>query len=409
MGIFERHLKRTRASLRARDHETRKWPKANSFGSWRGIVCLAVVLLAAGCGAPVRKTATPVFFPPAPELPRIEYLTSFSGLKDIESQSAFNRFVVGEKQDVKVDKPYGVGIYDGKIYVCDTNATVIVFDLKSKRFGYLKGAVGPGKLMQPLNISIGPDGTKYVADPIRGQIVAFDRNDEYLKAYGAPGGWKPVDAVPFEDRLYVADVGNRLVKVFDRQSGEMIKTIGEKGDPSERLDLPTNLAFDHEAYLYVTDVGRFQVVKFDRDGHYKGAFGKPGDNLGHFARPKGIALDREGRLYAVDASFNNVQVFNKEGRLLMFFGEGGDQPGGLLLPAKVAIDYDNDNLQYFQPYAAPDFQMQYLILVTSQFGDRRVNVLAYGQEKGKQYPTDAELMKQIDERRKQELEKSQSP
>ncbi|MBI4517246.1 MAG: hypothetical protein HY699_15680 [Deltaproteobacteria bacterium] len=370
-----------------------------------GIVGVALACLVAACATPVRQTQQPVFFPPPPAPPRLQYLTSFSGLKDIDEQSAFNRFVVGEQQDVKVDKPYGVAVHDGKIYVCDTNASVAVFDLKRKTFEPLKGAVGPGKLSQPVNISVAQDGTKYVADPARGQIVAFDSNDEYLRAYGMPGAWRPVDAVPFEDRLYVADVANGLVKVFDQQSGAMVKTIGDKGDPVERLDRPTNLAFDRDGYLYVTDVGRFQVVKFDRDGHFKTTIGKAGDNLGHFARPKGIAVDREGHLYAVDASFNNVQIFNPEGRLLMFFGEGGDKPGDLLLPAKVTIDYDN--LQYFQQYAQPGFEMEYLVLVTSQFGERRVNVLAYGREKGKPYPTEAELLEQIAERRRQELEKVQ--
>jgi DNA-binding beta-propeller fold protein YncE len=361
-----------------------------------------VLFLVAGCGAPARKPEAPVFFPPPPAAPRIQYLTAFSGLRDIEEQSAFNRFVVGEIPDVKLDKPYGVAIYDGKIYVCDTNATVIVFDLKRRAFEPLKGAVGLGKLNQPINISIERDGTKYVADPVRGQVVAFDRNDEYLRAYGVPGGWRPVDAVALEDRLYVADVDHGLIKVFDKQSGEMVKTIGDKGAPSERLDRPTNLAFDRDGYLYVADVGRFQVVKFDRDGHFKMTFGRPGDNLGHFARPKGIAVDHESRLYTVDASFNNVQIFNGDGRLLMFFGEAGNKPGGFVLPAKVAIDYDN--LQYFAKYAQPGFQIEYLIFVTSQFGDRRVNILAYGREKGREYLTDEQVLQEIEERRKKTLQ-----
>lgn len=370
----------------------------------RGVACLVLTLfLHVGCSARVQKKEPAVFFPPPPELPRVQYLTSFSRLKDIEEQSAFSKFVVGEKQDWKLDKPYGVGILDGKIYVCDSNATVFVFDLGRKTFEPLKGATGPGKLAQPINISIGRDGIKYVADPVRGQVVAFDRKDEYLRAYGAPGGWKPVDAVAFGERLYVADVSNGLIKVFNLESGELVKGIGNTGDPQERLERPTNLAFDSDGYLYVTDVGRFQVVKFDRDGHFKATIGKPGDNLGHFARPKGIAVDRDGHLFAVDSSFNNVQVFNKEGRLLMFFGDSGDQPGGFVLPAKVSIDYDN--LQYFQRYVDPGFQVEYLILVTSQFGNHLVNVLAYGKEKGQTYLTDAELLKLIDEQRKKELEK----
>lgn len=364
---------------------------------------IAVAVLVTGCATPARKKEAPVFFPPPPELPRLQYLTAFSGLKDVEEQSSFDKFVVGEKQDVKLDKPYGVGIYDGKIYVCDTNATVVVFDLKHKTFGILKGANGQGKLAQPVNISIDRDGSKYVADPGRGQVVVFDRGDEYVRAYGVSGAWRPVDAVPYEDRLYVVDGANAQVKVFDKPSGELVKTIGDRGEPDQRLSRPTNLAFDGEGTLYVSDIGRFQVVKYDRDGHYKGAIGKPGDNLGHFARPKGVALDRDGHLLAVDATFNNVQIFSPDGRLLMFFGQGGQRPGDLLLPAKVAIDYDN--LQYFRPWVDPEFEVKYLVLVTSQFGERLVNVFAYGQEKGKRYPTDAELAKLIEERRQREIEK----
>ena len=368
------------------------------------ITCLCAALLAASCAtAPAPQREPAVFFPPPPELPRIQYLTAFSSRKDVEEQSGFNKFVVGEQQDVKLDKPYGVAIHEGKIYVCDTNATVVVFDLAAKSFAILAGAAGQGKLVQPVNVTIDERGRKYVADPGRGQIVVFDAQDAYLRAYGTPGDWRPVDAVPFAGRLYVADSAKGLVKVFDQESGELVKAIGDQGEPAERLDRPTNVAFDREGYLYVSDVGRFQVVKFDRDGHFKRAYGRPGDNLGHFARPKGIALDREGRLYAVDASFSNVQAFNPDGRLLMHFGEAGAQPGNFQLPAKVTIDYDN--LRYFQKYLHPDFEAQYLVLVTSQFGPRLVSAFAYGQQKGKRYPTDAELLERLEARRQQELER----
>ncbi len=365
--------------------------------------CVLAALLVAGCAAPVRKKEAAVYFPPAPELPRVQFLVAYNGLKDIEEQSAFNRFVVGEVQDVKLDKPYGVAMYDGRIYVCDTNDSVVVFDLKNKSYSSLKGATGPGRLVQPTNISVEPDGTKFVADPARGQVVVFDRNDDYAGAFGEPGSWRPVDAVPFEKRLYVADIQNGLVKVFDRETGQMVKTIGDKGEPSQRIDRPTNLAFDREGNLYVTDIGRFQVVKFDRDGHFQSTFGRAGDSPGHFARPKGIAVDHDGRLFAVDAAFNNVQIFNRDGRLLMFFGGGGDKPGDLVLPAKVALDYDD--VPYFQQYVEPGFEVEYLVLVTSQFGSRMVNVLAYGKEKGKPYPKDEEILKQIEEQKKKELEK----
>jgi DNA-binding beta-propeller fold protein YncE len=273
----------------------------------------------------------------------------------------------------------------------------MVFDFEKKTFGPLKGAQGMGKLVQPLNISVDSEGNKFVTDPIRGQVVMFDRNDFYVMSYGEPGNWKPVDAAPFEDRLYVVDIKNAEIKIFDKKSGDFIKGIGQTGEPAGWLVQPTNIAFDKTGYMYISDAGRFQIVKYDRDGHLSGTVGKLGSNVGHFARPRGIAVDREGRLFAVDAAFDTVQIF-REAQLLLFFGKAGKKPGDLFLPAKVAIDYDN--VRYFQDYAQPSFQIEYLLLVTSQFGDKMVNVYAFGKEKGRKYPDEEELLRELEKKMK---------
>jgi len=98
-----------------------------------------------------------------------------------------------------------------------------------------------------------------------------------------------------------------------------------------------------------------------------------------------------------------VQIFNRDGRLLLFFGEAGTAPGNFLLPAKVVVDYRN--LEYFRKYVEPGFEVEHLILVTSQFGERMVNVLGFGKEKGKPMPTDEELLKEIQKKKQEELEK----
>jgi len=369
-----------------------------------------IFILITGCSETIKDTKGPlVFFPEPPDPPRIQFLTSFTGARDIEPpKSAFERFITGEKDDVRrLDKPYGVAIHDGRIYVCDTNAGVIVFDLKNRRYEFLKGAIGQGKLIQPVNISIDEKGNKYVTDPLRKQVVVFDRNDLYVRSYGIIEDWKPVDAVPFGDELYVADIKNGEIKVLDILTGEINRTFGRKGDPTEWLDRPTNLVFDKEGILYVSDAGRFQIVKFDRDGHFKGTIGRLGVNLGHFARPRGVAVDREGRVFVVDAAFFNVQVFNRDGFLLMFFGGGGTAPGKLVLPAEVVVDYDN--IDYFRQYAAPDFEVEYVVIVTSQFGDRMINVYGFGKQKGLKYLTDQELLEQVKKKQQEFFEKQKTP
>ncbi len=367
----------------------------------RRTVMAIICLLLAGCAAPQKKESFNLFYPPPPELPRLQWLTAFTGAKDVERErSAFDKFVVGEEDNRRrLDKPYGVVLYDGKIYVCDTNRTVMVFDLEKRTFGPLEDAKGPGKLVQPLNISVDRDGNKYVSDPVRGQVVIFDRDDKYVKAFGSPGEWKPVDAIVLDDRLYVADMKNGAVEVLDKATGQKLKRIGRSGKPEENLYMPTNLAFDQNGILYVSDIGKFAVLKYDRDGHFRESLGKLGTNPGSFARPKGIATDRENRLYVVDAAFDNVQIFSPQNLMLLWFGHFGKvglNPGELYLPAKVATNYED--VRYFQQYADPNFEIEYIVLVTSQFGDNMVNVFGFGKEKGKRYPTDAELKEQLDER-----------
>lgn len=360
---------------------------------------MTLAMLITGCATPPKEKEPVVFFPAPPSLPRVQFLASFTGAKDVEApKSGFEAFVTGEKESMRrLDKPYGVAIHEGKIYVCDTNATVMVFDLNRMTFGPLEGAKGLGKLLQPININIDTDGTKYVTDPVRGQVVVFDKNDFYVKAIGRPGDWKPVDAVPYEGRLYVADIDNSEIKIFDISTGEIVKSFGSKGENREDLlDRPVSLVFDRDGYLYISDAGRFQVLRFDRDGHLMTTIGKVGTNVGHFQRPRGVATDREGRVFVVDAAYNNVQVFTRDGQNLLFFGEGGTKPGKLTLPASVVTDYDN--MKHFEKYVDPGFSMEYLVLVTSQFGDRMVSVFAFGKEKGKKYPTDQELLEELKER-----------
>ena len=362
-----------------------------------------ILALISGCASAPTKEAVTIFYPEPPELPRLQYLTFYTGEKDIVAKkSAFETFITGVGQGkARLDKPYGVAIWEGKIYVCDTNHGVIVFDLGKGLYGDLQGARGMGKLIQPVNIRIDADGTKYVSDPIRGQVVVFDKNDFFVTAFGGPETWKPVDAVPYGDELYVVDTKNFQIVVTDKKSGDIVRRIGHSGPPEEQLGRPTNLAFDKDGHLFVSDIGRFQIVKYDRDGHFLGVIGIIGVERGTFARPKGIAIDREQRLYAVDAAFANVQIFNKDGNLMFYFGESGKGPGNLNLPAQVIVDYDN--IKYFQKYADSNFEIENLVIVVSQFGDRMINIYAMGKERGKVYPTDAELLEQL----KARLEKAE--
>src|SRR3989338_5883919 len=59
------------------------------------------------------RAAAPIFYPPAPDEPRLQFLKSFSASDDFEKPpSAFKRFIVGgEKKQKPIVKPYGVAVH----------------------------------------------------------------------------------------------------------------------------------------------------------------------------------------------------------------------------------------------------------------------------------------------------------
>lgn len=370
------------------------------------ITLLMVALIASCVSQPASapeapKSTAPVFYPPPPEPPRYQFLTSFKGADDFKSKGSGMDSFLGSASESgeQIKKPYGVMIRNGVIYLGDTSNGVWQWDLNNKKFLSFKGSKGLGKIVQPINISGDQEGNTYVCDPVRKQVLQYDRSDFFVRAFSNPQPWKPVDAQAFEGKLYVADStgGTGGVKVFDQQSGQLLETIGVTGPPEQTLGIAVNIAFDADGFLYVVDAHKFQIMKYDRDGHYRGSLGGPGDSPGFFGRPRGIAIDRKGRIYVVDAAFDVVQVFASTGQMLTFFGDEKDVPGSLTLPAGISIDYDNIDL--FKQYAAPGFEIEYLILVSSQFNKNQViNVYAHGRLQGEHYKTDQELYQEMLER-----------
>jgi hypothetical protein len=70
---------------------------------------------------------------------------------------------------------------------------------------------------------------KYVADYQTKSIIVFDQSNKYLKSYGKDILDKPLDVVVYEDRVYVCDFNSNKIIVFDKESGEVVQSIGEAG------------------------------------------------------------------------------------------------------------------------------------------------------------------------------------
>lgn len=331
-----------------------------------------------------QQTATPseaVFYPPLPASPRIQLLTTFTGEKDFAGKrSDFAQFVAGDEISRTLVTIYGVGLFEGKIFAVDSKAAAIAtFDLNKQQYSVFNGT-GGGKMKLPINITVDSDGTKYVTDTGRNQVLLYDRDNRYIGAYGSAEQFRPVDTAIVGDKLYVVDILHHEVQVLNKRSGNLLFKFGKSGGKEGELLHPTNIAVGPNGDIFVVETSNFRVQRFTPEGQSVRVYGEVGDTSGKFARPKGIAIDRQGRMHVADAAFQNVQTFDtNDGKLLMAYGQP-EKGEGLSLPAAVKIDYDNVAL--FKHYADPRFSVEYLILVTSQVAPNKVDVFGFGHMAG---------------------------
>ena len=354
------------------------------------IIVIWTLLLLAGCRSAkiTGPESKPIFFPPPPETPRLQFLKSFSGPDDlgIVTTSAFEKFVVGVPEKAEgIKTPYGLAIHEGKIYICDIGRGMVeVIDPRKRTFDYL---TKDRRLLNPVNIYIDDDGTKYVADPKAGMVFVFDWNNNITSMLGKELKINPIDVVVRGSLCYVTDYSSNQIVIMDKITGREITRLGKKSEKkglNEPLAALTNgefslisdLALDRQGNIYVTDKAGARITQFDRTGAFRRTIGRLGKNIDEFVRPKGIAVDNDNRIWIVDTGTEVAKIYNEQAQLLLFFGLPGNEPGMMNLPTKIVLDYDNISL--FEQYAIEGADIEFLVLVTNQYGPNKVSVYGFG-------------------------------
>jgi sugar lactone lactonase YvrE len=340
----------------------------------------ALLALMAGC-ATSKKAEGPVFFPPPPDPPRVQFLTALNSSEDlVVKKKSFFGWLFGQEDDegpVNIGKPYGVTVYKGKIYVCDLGGKIIIIDPEKREFDYMGKGKNLKGLKKPATIAIDAAGIMYIIDVERKEVLVYTPNGDFVRSMGKGTLGKPSGIILDEGNVYVLDFGNNAIFVFDQKNGELVRTMDQTMEGGKAIQAPTNFALDSHGVFYITNIVGSNVVMFDRDGHYLGAFGTLGDTFGEFARPKGVAIDHEGRVYVVDNGMQQVNIFTESGKkLLLPFGAPGLPKGSLNLPISIVVT--NEMIPYFRQFADPGFILEDLIIVTNQYGNSKLSVYGLG-------------------------------
>ena len=286
-------------------------------------------------------------FPPAPDDPRIRFLSHFQKRDDFRKGkpglwSRFVGFLMGRKgnDNSALSTPYGIAVSGIRAYVADTeSAVVVVFDLTNGNTSILGSDAGD-RLVSPVGLAVDSDANVYVTDSGQNVVAVYDSKGAFLRHIGKRGDLtRPTGIVydPARKRILVADTGNSRIVAF-KLDGTQEAVIGKAGSGEGAMGMPVNLALTAEGNIVVTDPLRCDIQIYSPDGAFQRQFGEQGNTPGYFNRPRGVAVDSDGNIHVVDAMFSNVQVFNQKGELLMFYGELGTKPGRFQLPAGISID-----------------------------------------------------------------------
>lgn len=318
-----------------------------------------------GCGPAEKKPQPKLVLPGPPEEPKLLYINSYRGESDFSESSAIDVLIGEAKTDVvkNLNKPYGAGGKNGRIYASDTILGVVfAIDPVKKKVSFI-GDGNPGKLGLPVSMAFDKNDNIYVADAKIKTVYKYDVNGTFKATYGSREVfYRPTGLALNEELglLYVVDTEAHNIKVFSASEGKQLFTFGKRGGEDGEFNYPTNIAIDRRnGNLVVVDTQNFRIQKFDKDGKFLSKFGQVGDKPGMFARPKGVGVDSDGHIYVADAAFDNMQIFDSNGTLLFFFGRTGGEPGMFNMPSGVYMD-EEDKLYIAEGFSGRVQVFQYI-------------------------------------------------
>ncbi|MFZ2053433.1 MAG: PEGA domain-containing protein [Candidatus Aminicenantales bacterium] len=270
------------------------------------------------------------------------------GNSTLEIVDIWNDFGSG---DADVYMPLNVAVDKaGNVYVTgQTRHTICRFSSGGEYLNkWIEQVQVDGKTVSPYGMAIDGSGFVYVTDIDNHRIVKFNEDGSIAAIWGTYGrGERSVlnllrnptgIALDGSGAIYVCDTGNnRVVKL--NNNGEVIGSLGSKGEGAGQLLRPTGIAVDNNGVVYVADRGNRKIAIFSSGGNLIGEFGRRlGISGSELKSPAGIAVDNLGYMYIIDPGNHKIFKLNLFGTLVAEQGGFGKEAGQLEYPQGIAVD-----------------------------------------------------------------------
>ena len=225
-------------------------------------------------------------------------------------------------------RPEAVAVANETIYVVDSKMDqVVMYDLSTGKYQGRFGSKAGGGLARsfaldsPQGIAV-YEGVVYVADTDNERIQMFGINGVFLSTLtlrppSSDSSLKekiyhlgePTDiTLDALGRIYVRDADDKTIKEYG-PNGEYIRTLAKTGKP-----VALSVAEDG---IYVADESSFSILKYDFDANFVYSFGSGGEGKAQFLSLSGMAVDKAQQVFIGDAKKSLLDSFVAEaGKLL---------------------------------------------------------------------------------------------
>jgi DNA-binding beta-propeller fold protein YncE len=259
-------------------------------------------------------------------------------------------------KQAKLTSPFGVDFdTSGTLYFvemtghrvrkidADGNVTTVAGNGKPG-FGGDGGPASAAQLNGPHNLAIAPNGDLYVADTWNHRVRKIDAKTHVIttvvgtatKGYSGDGG--PATKADFGDiycaafdpkgeRLYLADLDNRRIRVLELKTG-IVTTVagnGQKGVPEDGISAvaaplfdPRAVAVDAKGNVYILERSGHALRVVDAKGKVQtlignGRAGNTGDGgparSAQLRGPKHLCVDHDGNVLIADSDNHRVRKY----------------------------------------------------------------------------------------------------
>ncbi len=233
--------------------------------------------------------------------------------------------------------PMGVLADGGRIYSTSADGRVVVTDREGRKYREAANLVGSPP---PTSITIDEEGRIYVSS-VQGKTVRVFGRGEKEGSIGALFGRgelrTPVGLDYYQDHLYVTDVGDHKVKIFDLD-GRLVKEFGGVGSAPGKFAYPNGVTVAPDGKIYVADSNNGRVQVFDSDYRYLKTLHQPASEEAKILHPRSVAIDKLGRIHVLDTLRGLVHIYSAEHEYLFNYGQDESAGTRLRFPNSISID-----------------------------------------------------------------------